>query len=515
VKKIQRAIQLALTAAPCLFVIQAQAVDIDDIQTDIFDGSCAVSGCHNGSIGPNLSPGVAFDNIVNISSGNFGLDYIEPGDPANSYLLRKVDTSVGTISGGVMPPGRPALSQSQIDLLTDWINDGAPEDDSVSTATKVYDLPFMSRGDDPEHQGFMRIINLSSATADVSVSGLSDAGNESAGTATFSVPGNGAVHFQVVHLEDGNTGKGLTGSIGASSVNDGDWRLRFESSSPLKILGYYRSPVTGFVTPLHDTSYPAFAGTRHQLSFVNPGANPNQVAKLRFINNTDSAIVVDVTGFDDDGVLSDEVNLTLPPLQVVTATMAELEDGSSNSLISGTLGDGAGKWRILTNTTSGNPYSVMSLIFAPDGYLSNMTPEGYDLTTNGGRFPLTCDSLDGTTLFGDSSANYYLGYLGSATGDDSVYNTSGDFGSTSSSTSIMNTTSMWGSSSSEFSINNSSADNPPLIIKAGRVIGRLTTNSSHQDMITPSFVDGCSFSATSGKTWTNPRDERQQPSEVL
>jgi hypothetical protein len=158
---------------------------------------------------------------------------------------------------------------------------------------------------------------------------------------------------------------------------------------------------------------------------------------------------------------------------------------------------------------------VMSLIFAPDGYLSNMTPEGYDLTTNGGRFPLTCDSLDGTTLFGDSSANYYLGYLGSATGDDSVYNTSGDFGSTSSSTSIMNTTSMWGSSSSEFSINNSSADNPPLIIKAGRVIGRLTTNSSHQDMITPSFVDGCSFSATSGKTWTNPRDERQQPSEVL
>ena len=128
-KKIQRAIQLVLTAAPCLFVIQAQAVDIDDIQTDIFDGSCAVSGCHNGSIGPNLSPGVAFDNIVNISSGNFGLDYIEPGDPANSYLLRKVDTSVGTISGGVMPPGRPALSQSQIDLLTDWINDGAPEDD--------------------------------------------------------------------------------------------------------------------------------------------------------------------------------------------------------------------------------------------------------------------------------------------------------------------------------------------------------------------------------------------------
>jgi hypothetical protein len=498
----------------CLFTPFVLATDIDDIQSAIFTPSCATSGCHNGSIAPNLSAGVAFDNIVNIASGNFGLDYIEPGNPDDSYLVRKVDT--GTISGGRMPQGASSLSQTNIDLLRDWVTDGAVEDDSVvAAAAKVYDLPFMPRGDDPEHQGFMRVVNLSESSADVSASGLTDSGLASAGTATFSVPGNGAVHFQVSHLEDGDVSKGLTGSIGASGVNDGDWRLRFESTSPLKVLGYYRSPETGFLTPLHDTSHPAFSGTQHQLFMANPGSNLNQLAKLRFINNSESSIVVEVSGYGDDGALSDVVNVTLPPLQVVTATMAELEDGSSNSLIVGSMGDGQGKWRITTNTADGQPYSLMSLIFAPDGYLSNMTPEGYDLTNNGGRFPVTCDSLDGTTIFGDSAANVYLGFLGSASGADSVYNSSGDYGDDSSETSINNAASTWGSASSEFSANNSTADTPPLIIKAGRVMGRLTTNTGHQDAIAPSFADSCTFSALTGKTWTNPKDQKQEPSEVL
>mgnify|MGYP006120081069 CR=1 FL=1 len=502
---------LAWAVILCLFTPTILATDIDDIQSAIFTPSCAVSGCHNGSIAPNLSAGMAYARIVDVASGNFGLDYIEPGDPDDSYLVRKVDT--GTISGGKMPPGAASLSQANIALLRDWVTDGAVEDDSA--VAKVYDLPFMPRGDDAEHQGFMRVVNLSASSADVSVSGLTDSGMESAGASTFSVPGNGAMQFQVSHLETGDISKGLTGSIGASGVNDGDWRLRFQSTSPLKVLGYYRSPETGFITPLHDTSYPAFSGTQHQLFTANPGSNLNQLAKLRFINNSKSSIVVDVSGYGDDGTLSDTVNVTLPALQVVTATMAELEDGSSNSLIVGSMGDGQGKWRITTNTSDNQPYSLMSLIFAPDGYLSNMTPEGYDVTSNGGRFPITCASLDGATIFGDSSANVYLGFLGSASGVDSVYNSSGDYGDASSDTSINNTASTWGSSSSEFSANNSTADTPPLIIKAGRVLGRLTTNSDHQDAIVPSFTDSCSFSALTGKTWTNPKDETQEPSEVL
>ncbi|MBT3624792.1 MAG: hypothetical protein HN526_11905, partial [Gammaproteobacteria bacterium] len=45
-----------------LMVIYGQAVfaiDIDDVQSQVFNGSCATSGCHNGSVFPNLSSGSA------------------------------------------------------------------------------------------------------------------------------------------------------------------------------------------------------------------------------------------------------------------------------------------------------------------------------------------------------------------------------------------------------------------------------------------------------------------------
>ena len=36
---------------------QASAIDIADIQGQLFNGSCALSGCHNGSTSPDLSDG--------------------------------------------------------------------------------------------------------------------------------------------------------------------------------------------------------------------------------------------------------------------------------------------------------------------------------------------------------------------------------------------------------------------------------------------------------------------------
>jgi hypothetical protein len=50
---------------------------------------------------------------------------IEPGDPANSYLLRKV---VGTgIVANRMPLNGSPLSDSEIALLRQWIVDGAQD----------------------------------------------------------------------------------------------------------------------------------------------------------------------------------------------------------------------------------------------------------------------------------------------------------------------------------------------------------------------------------------------------
>ena len=93
------------------------------VQQDIFNVSCAFSGCHvSGSQSPNLS-GNAYSIIVNKQSST-GMNYITPSDPGNSYLLKKVLGSSG-INGSRMPLNGSALSQEKIDLLTQWIQAGA------------------------------------------------------------------------------------------------------------------------------------------------------------------------------------------------------------------------------------------------------------------------------------------------------------------------------------------------------------------------------------------------------
>lgn len=94
-----------------------------DIQENIFNKSCAFSGCHGAnSISPDLS-GNAYENVVNKSSST-GISYITPNNPTESYLLQKV-TPDGNFQGSPMPLSASALSQEQIEAIIEWINDGA------------------------------------------------------------------------------------------------------------------------------------------------------------------------------------------------------------------------------------------------------------------------------------------------------------------------------------------------------------------------------------------------------
>jgi len=100
------------------------------VQTEIFTPSCAVIGCHH-PIGQQsglvLAAGSAYANIVGVASvENSALRRIAPGDPANSYLFRKI-TGAG-ITGDRMPQASPVLTDDQIKLVRDWIRRGAPND---------------------------------------------------------------------------------------------------------------------------------------------------------------------------------------------------------------------------------------------------------------------------------------------------------------------------------------------------------------------------------------------------
>ena len=66
----------------------------------------------------------SFSALVNVASLQVGsLMRVTPGDPDNSYLVQKLE---GTATVGVqMPQGGPFLDQATIDMVRQWITDGA------------------------------------------------------------------------------------------------------------------------------------------------------------------------------------------------------------------------------------------------------------------------------------------------------------------------------------------------------------------------------------------------------
>ncbi len=96
---------------------------LESIQTNVFNMSCALGGCHNSTsmmFGLDLSDGTSLGALVNVPSIQIpSLKLIEPGDPDNSYIIRKLE---GTGSGSPMPAGgRPQLSQNDINIIKQWI----------------------------------------------------------------------------------------------------------------------------------------------------------------------------------------------------------------------------------------------------------------------------------------------------------------------------------------------------------------------------------------------------------
>jgi hypothetical protein len=102
-------------------------VTFADVQTVFDNNNCTNAGCHSGaspSEGLDLQPGNSFANLVDVPSSQVpALDRVEPNDPANSYLIQKLE---GTAAVGFQMPliGGP-LPPSTIEDIKEWISNGA------------------------------------------------------------------------------------------------------------------------------------------------------------------------------------------------------------------------------------------------------------------------------------------------------------------------------------------------------------------------------------------------------
>jgi hypothetical protein len=99
------------------------------IQAEVFSVNCAVPGCHGGAgaqQGLRLDPGFSAANLINVTSPqDLTLVRVIPGNPGGSFLIHKLE---GTQSVGFrMPSGGPYLPQSTIDVIRQWIQDGAAQ----------------------------------------------------------------------------------------------------------------------------------------------------------------------------------------------------------------------------------------------------------------------------------------------------------------------------------------------------------------------------------------------------
>ncbi len=106
-----------------------------DIQKKIFVSTCATSFCHGaGTASGNLdlSDGAAYANLVGVLATNeaakaANLQRVLPNDPADSFLLLKLEGTLAAGEGVPMPLVGGPLPASAIDTIRRWIAAGAPE----------------------------------------------------------------------------------------------------------------------------------------------------------------------------------------------------------------------------------------------------------------------------------------------------------------------------------------------------------------------------------------------------
>jgi hypothetical protein len=99
----------------------AMAATFSAINENVIQPSCALSGCHVNAFLPELSESVAYDRLINKLNNAGNMNYVEPGDAANSFLIKKLLGDGTTL----MPQGGPKLDDAVIDSIKVWIDNGA------------------------------------------------------------------------------------------------------------------------------------------------------------------------------------------------------------------------------------------------------------------------------------------------------------------------------------------------------------------------------------------------------
>ena len=233
------------------------------------------------------------------------------------------------------------------------------------TALASITVPLLTQSTATGSVGHVRVINHAMEAGTVSIVAYDDTGLRH-GPAMLAIGAGETVHFDAGDLEEGNAEKGFRAGIGTGM---GAWRLELTSSLDIEVLSYGRTQ-EGLVSGMQDVV--PQGGSGYRIALFNPASSGGQVSRLRLINPGAAAAAVTIEGIDDDGASpGGAVRLSLPARASRMVTAEELETGDGEGL-SGALGDGAGRWRLVV--TADRPITVMNLLVSSSsGAMSNLS----------------------------------------------------------------------------------------------------------------------------------------------
>ena len=331
-----------------LQTLSLQSNQLTALPDGVFDG--LTSELHNLNLGDNqltALPDGMFDGLTGLRTLHLNDNHLvglTRNDPLFAGLYSGLDLALG---GQTEAPGTPE-----------------PTTDATRIAAAV---PLMLSASDSMGQGFVRIINESEESRMIRILAFDD-GGIAANPIEIELGANQVLHFNSNDLEQGNTNKGINAGIGLPS--QGDWRLDIESATDLRVLAFVRTN-DGFLTVMHDL-LPRNADGLLVAQTFNPGSNMTQESRLRLVNTGANAERVSIRGVDDRGNNGGPVTLTLAAGASRTLSAFDLENGTQG--LTGTLGDGAGKWRLFI--TAGQPVVGVSLLRAASGHFTNISTMG-------------------------------------------------------------------------------------------------------------------------------------------
>lgn len=107
--------------------------NFSSIQANVFTPYC--EQCHSGAGAPHglrLDEANSYALLVGVPSDEQpGVLRVKAGDPNSSYLIQKLEGTAGT--GERMPAGLPPIPQADINVIRQWITNGALQDTAPST----------------------------------------------------------------------------------------------------------------------------------------------------------------------------------------------------------------------------------------------------------------------------------------------------------------------------------------------------------------------------------------------